>query len=145
MTDWDTLLDMAARHVPERHATTTMYLEELQRIVGTPVQNWTDPFGRGYQYEFILNEEPEEVSLIVELSSIASVAAVYLCRRTVGPDGSKYDECGDALDNMDGGDAAKRVRSFLKKHSYDVLPYPEINVVRRGKSTYRWLFNDPED
>ena len=145
MTDWNTIIDAAARHVPSRLGTTTMYLDSLQDIIGTPVQNWTDPFGRGYQYEFVLSEAPQEVSFMVELSVIANVAAAYLVRRTHKPDGSPYDECGDTLAGVDAGDLRQKVCSFLEKQAYDVIPYEEINTIRRGKLTYQWVFNDPED
>ena len=145
MIDWDAILDIAARHVPDRLDPPALYLKEFQSLITAPVQDWTDPFGRGFQYEFILKQEPAEVSLIIELSAVAPIAAVYLCRRTVRPDGSQSDECGDTLEGVSAGDRLKRVSTFLEDHHYDILPYRELNVIRNGKSTYRWLFNDPKE
>jgi hypothetical protein len=145
LIDWDIVLSEAERYQSHRLETLTRYLPELRAVIDRPVQNWTDPYGRGYQYEFELSGPAPAVSLIVEVSAIAPLAAAYYARRTTRTDGSYYDECSDSSFTAEDAKLRERVRDTLESLGVTLVPYEELNVVRRGKPTFRWLFHDSEE
>ena len=145
MINWDIVLSEAERYQIHRLETLARYLPELKAVVDRPVQNWTDPYGRGYQYEFDLSGPSPVVSLIVEVSAVVDLAAVYYARRTTRSDGSYYDECRDSSFTGENVNLRERVRDKLESFGFNLVPYEELNVVRRGKPTFRWLFHDSEE
>ncbi|MHC4328674.1 MAG: hypothetical protein ACYSWW_11210 [Planctomycetota bacterium] len=146
MIDWITILDSAEDYQIHRLDSIERHLSELISIVDLPVQNWTDPFGRGYQYEFKVSEqEYVEDSLLVEISNVASVASVYYARRTSAVDGTFEDKCSDEPFDQKDLHLRENVVVYLTKMGYQIIPYAELNVIRRGKETYKWLINDTEE
>ena len=145
MIDWNTVLDKAEQYQVHRLDSITRYLPELKTIVGKKVQNWTDPYGRGYQYEFELSGSNPSISLIVEISAVTDLATAYFVCRTFHGDGSYHDECTDILFTAGNLELRERVLDKLRSLGFRIVSYEDINVIRRGKPTYCWVFHDPED
>lgn len=146
MIDWDAILDKAQQHEVRRLDPPERYLPELMAVVAdVPVQIWTDPFGRGYQYEFELAGPEPEISLLVELSAVVELAAVYFARRTRRGDGGYRDECGDSAFRAEDSGLRDRVLETVRGLGFTLVPYAELDAIRRGKPTYCWLFSDSEE
>lgn len=86
-----------------------------------------------------------EDSLLVEISNVVSVAWVYYARRTSAADGTFEDNCSDEPFDPKDLNLRENVVASLTGMGYQIIPHVELNVIRRGKETRRWLIFDPEE
>lgn len=145
MIDWEHVLDIAENYKTHRIENTERFLSELRSILDFPVQIWTSPYGRGWQYEFELSSGGTSDSLLVEISNVCKVAFVYYARRCVNDVDHVHDQCSDNAFSEEYARYRKQVVSLFENLGYAIIPHSEIDVVRRGKPIYRWLISDPEE
>lgn len=143
--DYAALVKRGLSHSVQRLDPPAAYRDELHALLGYPLTNWTSPFDRGYQYEFHIEEGAFEVSLLVEISAIARVAAVYYGYRERKVDGSASDHCADVPDHAAHSQVRETVIAFLRNAGYDILPHASLSEKYHGKTLRELLIYDPED
>jgi hypothetical protein len=141
----DRLAELGHSYVPQELKPAALFREELIPLLGLPGRDWTDRFSRGYRYEFVIADFTEhEVSVIIEISAVAKVAAAFFAYRDYQPQGGFVDECSDEPRSAKHRIYKQKADNFLASCGYRVLPWLSLNARYGDKTIRELLFFDVE-